>query len=180
MRFRLSILIVGFTLLASDSLGNLGKSTAYFHDRYGADIMRQNLDTLTYYHPLLQLKSGTIKNRFSRRTYKQDNMTITVIYSLPALKAVLVEYQLPHNWTNEQIVAALSVFSDDWKNEISPQFLDVFSNAYLKNYTYTTESGLVAQLTMGRKLTVYSQELLDNLMRSIQSKEAAKRVVPEF
>jgi hypothetical protein len=168
-----------FVLTTIAAVADLGKDTAYFYDRNGAPVRSDSPQSISYFHPLENLRKGTVKGPFSRRTYQTGKLRTVVVFGLPSLKAVVVEYHLPHKWTAEQIRDALSVYSDTWTEKIATPN-DAIKSSVLQSRAYVSQTGLVAKLALGRTLYVFSPEILSAMAEDIIKQDEHRREVPEF
>lgn len=149
--------------------GTLGKSTAYFYDRYGSPIRTREVSEASFITPEVQ-GAKAISGPFSIRTYRADKLTIEVHYLLPKLEAVCVRYSMPHSWTREQVNAALKAYGDKWT--MIPQNVNIFP-------LYTADNGTSAY-HMTSMLFVQSAGLRAAFKSSAAAAEAERREVPKF
>lgn len=149
--------------------GTLGKSTAYFYDRYGTPTRTQEIPEASFITPEAR-GAKAIKGPFSVRTYRADKLSVKVHYLLPQLEAVCVQYSMPHSWTEEQVNAALRAYGRKWT--MIPRTFNI-------SPFYTTDDGTSAY-HMSTMLFIQSKGLRDALKASAEAAEAKRREVPKF
>ena len=149
----------------------LGKTPAYFYDRYGKQISERTVPWTNFTDPVTQ-KSARLSGPFLIKDYNSDNMGITVVFTSPGLEAIQVRYTLTHEWTTEQCEAVLSVYGKKWSLE--PQ-----TTMILGFKTWTSETQISARV-FSAYFEVNAAAIAPLIAQKIAEAEAARKAVPKF
>ncbi|WP_438479839.1 hypothetical protein [Oleiharenicola lentus] len=146
------------------------KTPAYFYDRYGAPEREINPKAVTLFS---ESQTVNVKGEFVERVYKSGKMRVTAVFRKPSLSLIQVTYHLPHQWTKEQVSAALLAFDENWASKANPSGV-MFSIGH-----YSSTNGYRASVAF-MNLWVLSPEGSNLLGKALAEREAARKEVPKF
>lgn len=143
------------------------KSPGYFVDRYGPAESSASEKTTSYAH----IKKGIISvpGQFSARKFKRGDLAIEAVFFLPSLRLAAARYFLPHQWTAEQIDAALKAYGGDWKEVAKSSLLN----------RWEAPDGTVAVYIL-TTLHFQSKELVAMGEKVLETEDAKRKAVPQF
>ena len=111
--------------------------------------------------------------------YENDRLKVTVVCSETTRQAIWISYQLPGEWTQEQINGALKAYGSDWTiADQKPGMSLVLGN--LAGTLYRSSAGVLAYKSMTFSLIVYTPQLYADLISQIEELERQKKAVPKF
>lgn len=170
----------GSCLLASAAGQSLGKSTAYFYDRYGSQISSKTVYdhalTMPFTPSIVKLDRPHILRR-----YKRGKLTVETLYNDPALTATWARFTLTHDWTDEQLSAALASYGSNWKLLAGENLAEVVGGIVGFRGVYRSEEGVYAyHVPIGNQLMLYSPDVIARYKAYAAEQERAKAQVPRF
>ena len=163
-----SLLLLALPLITLAQGGPLvDKGPAYFVDRYGPAKESRTVSKASFLHP----GSGTetVERQFSVRSFRTDALRVEATFFLPSLKPAEVRLSLPHQWTQEQIDAALGAYGNAWNVESRSFGMTV----------WRAPDGSRAVLILN-SFHFQSFALIDLIEASRASRVAKKKAVPKF
>jgi hypothetical protein len=144
-----------------------GKGPAYFVDRYGLAKSAKTMSSTGFLH----IGAGFIEVRgqFSERVFRKGDLTVRAIFFLPSLELAAVRLDLPHQWTPEQLEAALIAYGGQWQVQRHPADIT----------TWTAPDGSQA-INLLLTLEIQSKAAMDLIEKTLADREAKQKAVPKF
>ncbi|NDV62895.1 hypothetical protein G0Q06_10570 [Puniceicoccales bacterium CK1056] len=158
---------------------DLGYDTRYYYDLYGSQVADSVPQYLHFGIPWNGSISPRIKGPYKVRTFKEGKLTATVYFNRPDLRAIAVEYRLPHRWTEKQLEAALKPYANFWKATHSHD-ASVFSRLIRQEVLVSNDGKLAYYSPYTMKLTILSPLVLEEFDKALKKSEKKKEKVPEF
>ena len=162
----LLLLILMVATCAGALTQTLEKTPAYFYDLYGKTTSEKTVSSYGFVYT--KVGQVEVKGQFSVRNYQSEKMRVTVIYALPDLKAVAIQYSLSQDWTKEQIGAALEAYGSAWA-EIKEDTLRF----------YISRDGTKA-IPVFNMLHINSSGIEAEIIKAHAAHEAERKKVPKF
>ena len=144
-----------------------GKGPAYFVDRYGSAKSTRTISSAGFLH----MRNGyvDVHGQFSEREYRKGDLTVHAIFFLPSLDLAAVRLNLAHQWTSEQLNAALAAYGGDWRGERRPADILV----------WTAPDGSQA-INLLLTLEIQSKATVDLVEKTLADRQAKKDAIPKF
>ena len=176
---RLLLLALSFSLTAGIHAADLGYDTAYYYDLYGSQVADKEPHYLFFPVQWRGKTSPRVPGPYKSKTYKDGKLTAIVHFRRPELRAVAVEYILPHAWTTDQVKAALEIYGKSWsaseKIETNP-----FWSLLRQNVWFNEEGTLAHYSPHMKRLTILSTEILSEFDRIMGLQDKKREEVPKF
>lgn len=143
------------------------KGPPYFVDRYGPAKSSQVVNKEAFIHVG---RGGVILERqFSARTFRKDGLRVEAVFFLPSLELASVRLWLEHEWTIEQIAAALQAYGGEWK--------PIKNNGVIRSWE--APDGTLA-IKMLSSLQIQSKTIVDEVAKELAEQDAKRKAVPNF
>jgi len=143
------------------------KSPAYFVDRYGPAKSSRVESKAGFTHT--KYGSFGIKGPFSVREYRKDDLKVRAVFFYPSLRLAAVRLQFDHQWTREQIDAALAAYGGEWETIDRGPF----------SIRWQAPDGTEA-ISMLTWLDFQSKTVKDAVGKAAEEHEAKRKEVPKF
>lgn len=164
---RIALFII---LLTSTVLGHATKSAAYFNGLYGAPKKEGDPTSTPIW---IETNRWTIPGNFALRRYESGKLRVDAIFQKPSMELITVTYFLPHEWTDEQMAAALKPYGNDWSKITRPL------NVRGAIGWFSSRNGLTATVALN-SMQIVTPRGKKVLEAHLASKKSKTEEVPKF
>jgi len=159
-----SVLALFVSIVEAGVLDN--KTPAYFVDLYGPAKGSRSVSSYTFVH--VHRGGVSVKGQFSVREFRKGDLLVQPVFFLPTLQLVAVRLQMNHQWTEEQIQAALAAYGGEWKS---------VKNGVVTYWIAPDGSMAISMLTW---LDIQSKVIVDLTAKTLAEDDAKQKAVPKF